>query len=91
MNFLEWLGFNKIMKDNDSDNVVKFPEKSSYIPEVKPPEKPAQTYYRIGMTDNERVSFQMGHSEITMNKAGVDNLIKQLEVFRDQLPELTEE
>lgn len=50
-------------------------------------EKPSITYYRLGVTNDNRVSFQMGYSEITMNRAGVDNLIRQLAVFRDQLPE----
>lgn len=58
------------------------------MPEV---EKPAITYYRIGMTSNNRVSFAMGYSEITLNAGGIDNLIKQLEVFRDQLQEDDEE
>lgn len=64
----------------DMNKVIPFPE-------VQPPkeEKPATTFYRIGVTSNNRVSFQMGYSEITMNKQGVDNLIKQLELFRDQL------
>ena len=47
--------------------------------------KPDTILYRIGVTDNNRVSFQMGYTEITMNKQGVDNLIRQLAVFRDQL------
>lgn len=89
MNFLEWLGFNKLMKDTEPSNIVKFPEVKT-VPQVKPPEpkeKPANTFYRLGLTDNNRVSFQMGYSEITMNREGVDNLIKQLEVFKNQLPE----
>jgi hypothetical protein len=52
---------------------------------VKPPEKPATVFYRLGLTDNNRVAFSMGYSEITMNQAGVDNLIQQLQVFRNQL------
>lgn len=52
---------------------------------VPAPEKPATVFYRIGVTDNNRVSLQMGYSEITMNADGVDNLIKQLQVFRDQV------
>jgi len=77
-------------------NVVPFPE----IPkaEVKTPytlppepEKPATTYYRLGLTDNNRVSFQMGYSEITMSASGINNMIEQLEVFRDQLQEETNE
>lgn len=57
------------------------------VPPLPTPETPATTYYRLGLTDNNRVSFQMGYSEITMNRAGVENLIKQLSVFRDQLTE----
>lgn len=48
-------------------------------------EKDTVVFYRIGATDNNRVSFQMGHTEITMTKDGVNNLIRQLAVFRDQL------
>lgn len=55
-------------------------------------EKPATTYYRLGLTDNNRVSFSMGYSEITMTADGVDNLVKQLELFKSQLQtETTEE
>lgn len=76
----------------DMSKVIPFPEKTPPVPEVQPPkEKPAQTYYRLGMTDTGRVSFQMGYSEITLNRQGIDNLIKQLEVFRDQLEDQEEE
>lgn len=70
-------------------NVVPFPEipktevKNPYIPPE--PEKPAHTFYRLGLTSNGRVSFQMGYSEITMNAGGIDNMIKQLELFREQV------
>jgi hypothetical protein len=43
------------------------------------------------MTNNNRVSFAMGYSEITLNAGGIDNLIKQLELFRDQLQEENDE
>jgi hypothetical protein len=83
---------------NDMNNVVQFPKLEAPIfPDQVPyedeykPEKPATTYYRLGMTDNGRVSLQMGYSEITMNVAGVNNMIKQLEVFRDQLHNEEEE
>ena len=56
------------------------------VPPVPAPEKPATVFYRLGVTDNNRVSLQIGYSEITMNREGVENLIKQLSVFRDQLP-----
>lgn len=76
-------------KSKEPSNVVPFPEPKAVpkMPEVKPPseEKPAHTFYRLGVTDNNRVSLQMGYSEITMNAAGVDGLIKQLAVFRDQI------
>lgn len=73
-------------KTTEPTNVVPFPEpKAVPKPELPKEEKPATIFYRIGVTDKNRVSFQMGYSEITMNKAGVDNLIRQLAVFRDQL------
>jgi hypothetical protein len=83
---------------NDSElpeNVVQFPEPKLVppMPQVQPPkepEKPVSTYYRLGITNNSRVSFQMGYSEITMNAEGIDNMIKQLEVFRDQIREYEE-
>lgn len=72
----------------DMSKVIPFP-----VPEVVPPkeEKPAITYYRLGITSNNRVSLSMGYSEITLNAAGIDNLIKQLELFRDQLQEEDDE
>jgi hypothetical protein len=79
-------------KKRDYSNVLKFPERKE-VPYIEPPaehEKPAQTYYRLGITSNSRVSFQMGYSEITMNADGVDNMIKQLQVFRDQVREYEE-
>ncbi len=85
--------FDWFKKDKTTDNVVKFPEPKAVppVPYVEPPEKPATTYYRIGLTDNNRISFQMGYSEITMNQAGVDNLIQQLQVFRNQLEEVEDD
>jgi len=76
---------NKVM--NDMNNVVKFPEAVPYVAPPAEPEKPVTTYYRLGITNNSRVSFQMGYSEITMNADGINNMIKQLECFRDQIVE----
>ena len=76
-------------KKRDYSNVVKFPEPKA-VPYIEPPkekEKPAHTYYRLGLTDNNRVSLAMGYSEITMNAAGVDAMIKLLETYRDMLNE----
>jgi hypothetical protein len=80
-------------KKDKTSNVIPFPEKKEdYItPELPKKEEPSITYYRVGITNNNRVSLQMGYSEITMNAAGINNLIKQLEVFRDQLAEQDED
>ena len=78
-------------KEKDmTNNVIPFPDK---IPYIAPPEleKPATVFYRLGVTDKNRVALSMGMSEITMTKAGVQNLIEQLQVFRDQLQAETEE
>lgn len=74
------------------DNVYKLPklvEPTQPIPPRPEPKKedPVTTFYRLGFTNNERVSFQMGYSEITMNRAGINSMIKMLEAFRDQLPD----
>ena len=55
------------------------------VPPIPVPEEPATIFYRIGVTDKNRVAFSMGMSEITMARAGINNMIQQLEVFRDQL------
>ena len=83
-------------KKPDYSNVVKFPEQPKAVPEnpyiVPPvPVPEAKIFYRIGSTDKNRVSFQMGQMEITMNKVGVQNLIEQLAVFRDQLEDEDDE
>ena len=83
--------FDWFKKDKAPSNVVPFPEpkeapKIPYVvPPVPEPEKPATIFYRFGVTDNNRLSFSMGYSEITMNKQGVQNLINQLEHFKSYL------
>lgn len=72
-------------KKGDDSNVVPFPEKKAYIPPEDPKPAPATVYYRLGVTDNNRLAFNMGYTEITMNKQGVQNMIDQLTFFRDQL------
>ena len=67
----------------DMSKVIPFPELKS-APEL---EKPAKTYYRLGLTDNNRVSFQMGYTEITMNRAGCQQVIDQITFFMNQLQE----
>lgn len=76
-------------KGKEPTNVVPFPVKDKEMPSkvVPPPlpEKSSEVCYRIGMTNDNRITLQMGYSEVTMNRRGVDNLIQQLAVFRDQL------
>lgn len=61
------------------------------VPEVKPPKKEedAKIYYRLGLTDNNRVAFSMGYSEITMNREGIQQMIDQLTFFQSQLDDDT--
>lgn len=60
--------------------------KETYIsPKEEPKPKPPITYYRLGITEDNRVSLMIRYDEITMNATGVDNLIKQLEMFKEQL------
>jgi hypothetical protein len=73
----------------DMSKVVPFPDPHRITPTPKGGSEteapPAKIFYRIGVTDSNRISFQMGHSEITMTKLGVRNLIDQLEMFQGQL------
>lgn len=75
----------------DMKKIIPFPKapEAPPMPEVKPPKKdPATVYYRLGVTSDKRVSLQVGYSEITMNSVGVDNLIAQLEMFKDHIKEM---
>jgi len=74
-------------KKSDYSNVVKFPEQVK-VPEtyVEPPKK-EQEYYSIGVTSENRITFKTGISTLTMSRKGVENLIQQLAVFRDQIEE----
>jgi hypothetical protein len=72
---------------NDMSKVIPFPELKAVPVPGHEPEKPARIFYRLGVTDNNRLALSMGMTEITMNKNGVENLIQQLQVFRDQLTE----
>jgi hypothetical protein len=75
-------------KKPDYSNVVKFPE-TRVIPIVPPKESNApETIYSVGATaEGTHMTLKVGHSTLTMTKAGVQNLIEQLAVFRDQLRE----
>ena len=77
-----FVGRREYSRDMTSDMEKIGNDMRKVLPEA---EKPAVVYYRLGVTDSNRVALSMGYSEITMNRAGVENLIKQLSVFRDQL------
>ena len=63
-------------------NVVKFPTSVAAPPYLHENSNP---YYTIGHTNDNRVTFRMGYSTLTMNEAGVRNLIQQLDLFASQL------
>lgn len=74
----------------DGAEVLEFPKPKAVpkMPEVPPPppkEEPAKIFYRLGITDNNRVAFSMGYSEILMNKAGCQQMIDQIAFFQSQL------
>jgi hypothetical protein len=72
---------------NDMSKVVPFPELKA-VPAPEPePEKPGRVFYRLGLTDNNRVAISMYYGELTMNGAGVQRLIDQLEFYKSQLSE----
>jgi len=74
-------------KKREYTNVIKFPEQiKDPIPYIEPPKK-EQEYYSIGVTSENRITFKTGISTLTMNREGVENLIQQLAVFRDQIKE----
>ena len=74
-------------KRPEYSNVLPFPEvPKTPSPYIVPPEK-EQEYYSIGVTSEDRIFLKTGYSTLTMNRVGCENLIKQLTVFMDQLPE----
>jgi hypothetical protein len=72
---------------NDMSKVVPFPELKA-VPTPEPePEQPGRVFYRLGLSDNNRVALSMYYGEITMNGPGVQRLIDQLEFYKSQLTE----
>jgi hypothetical protein len=87
--------WNKVEDDmktvgDDMSKVIQFPE-LRVAPEPEPePEKPAKIFYRLGLTDNNRVAFSLSYGEVTMNRDGVQRLIDQLEFYKSQLEDETD-
>ena len=72
---------------NDMSKVIQFPELKT-VPAPEPePEKPGRVFYRLGLTDNNRVAISMYYGEITMNSTAVQSMIDQLEFYKGQLKE----
>jgi hypothetical protein len=86
---MEPVMFDLFKRNKMPKNVVPFPSPKVVAP-VEPPtpkEKDPTTYYTIGHTDDNRVTMRMGYTTLTMNYAGVQNLIDQLELYQRQLRE----
>ena len=65
----------------DMNKIVPFP-----LPEVAPTkERTGKTCYSVGLTDDNRVSLIVGYGSVTMNAAGVRQLIDQLTLFKSQI------
>lgn len=72
---------------DEASNVYNLPKPALVppVPEVKPPRQDA-TVYRIGKTEEGKVTLTLGDysgTVITMNNAGVDQLIRMLEAAKD--------
>lgn len=74
------------LKKRDYSNVVEFPDKVSSPYVEMPKETAPEAMYSIGATaEGTHMTFKMGYSTLTMTKQGCQNLIDQLEVFKNQL------
>jgi hypothetical protein len=76
-------------KNKLPSNVVPFPTANygASNPYVEPPapKKDPKTNYTFGLTDDNRMTFAMGYTTLVMTYEGVEQLIKQLEFFKNQL------
>ena len=83
---MEPVMFDLFKRNKMPKNVVPFPTPAPKLVEPPEPPKPeSKTYYTFGLTNDNRVSFAMGYTTLTMNDAGVQQLIDQLEFFKSQL------
>jgi hypothetical protein len=65
-------------------NVLQFPETKT--PYIEPPKQKSEVVYSIGVTaEGTHMTFSMGYSTLTMTQKGCEDLIEQLEVFKNQL------
>ncbi len=88
MNFLEWLGFKKVMEDTDPKNVVKLP-----VEYVKPAPPPApKEHYRVGFDDQGRTTLTLisdynNSMTLSMNEEACEQLIRMLRSTYQQVQE----
>jgi hypothetical protein len=80
-------------KKSNYNNVVQFPEPKAVpnVPYIEPPKKQEQEYYSIGVTSEGKMTFKTGITTLTMSRKGCEDLIEQLTVFKNQLPESTDD
>lgn len=65
-------------------NILQFPETKT--PYIEPPKRTPEAVYSIGVTaEGTHMTFSMGYSTLTMTQKGCEDLIAQLEVFKNQL------
>mgnify|MGYP003337586450 CR=1 FL=1 len=53
-----------------------------FKPEWVPQEEPERSYYSIGPSSKGRVIVQVYYGNISLNREGIDNMIKALEVSK---------
>lgn len=73
-----------LFRNKDKSNVLPFPV--PYVEPAKPVKEPEpKTLYSFGRTDDNRLTFTMGYTTLTMTEGGLQQLIDQLEFFKNQL------
>ena len=72
-------------------NVVKFPEQIKVPTPYVEQATPEELHYSIGITSEDRVALKVGYTTLTMNRAGCEDLIEQLEVFVKQIKQKEED
>lgn len=91
MNFFEFLGFNKFMKDTEPDNVLKFPAPKviAKMPPVQPVKEQPKEHYRVGRRDDGFTTLTLmsdggGAITLLMNEVACEQLIKMLRATYDK-------
>ena len=81
--------FDWFKKNDAGSNVIPFPENKQFNPYIAPPEPQPEpkVYYTFGLTDDNRVTFTMGYTTLTMNDVGIQDLIEQLEFYKKRIEE----